>query len=172
MTEITYQAIHLVQGEHQISDRTDVVLTTVLGSCVAACIFDPICKIGGMNHFLLPESANDHADIRYAAAAMEVLINALLRQGAQRHRMQAKLFGGARMIPTLPDIGRQNAEVAKRILQNDGIQLVSGDICGHEARRIRFWPTTGRVQMVLLGDGPPPRPEQPIRPTTGGIELF
>ncbi len=171
MTE-TFQAIHLVQGEHQISDRTDVVLTTILGSCVAACIFDPIRGIGGMNHFLLPESANDHADIRYAAAAMEVLINALLRHGAQRPNMQAKIFGGARMTPNLPDIGRQNAVVAKRILQNDGIKLVSGDICGNEARRIRFWPTTGRVQMVLLGNTAPPRPEQPVRPTIGGIELF
>lgn len=166
------RAIHVVQGEHRISDQPDVVITTVLGSCVAACIQDPVRGIGGMNHFLLPEAAGGGGDIRYAAAAMEVLINALLRHGAQRPRMEAKLFGGARMIPTLPDIGRQNAEVAKRILQADGIRIVSGDLCGHEARRIRFWPTSGRVQMLLLGNDTPPPVERPTRPPAGDIELF
>ncbi|MDD7972412.1 chemotaxis protein CheD [Roseinatronobacter alkalisoli] len=172
MTGPQNKVIHIVQGEHQISGQPGTVITTVLGSCVAACIYDPECGIGGMNHFLLPESASGSGDIRYAAAAMEVLINGLLRQGALRNRMQAKLFGGARMIPTLPDIGRRNAEMAQRILQNDGIRVVSGDLCGNEARRIRFWPTTGRVQMQLLGNEAPPPAEKPVRTAPGEVELF
>lgn len=164
--------VHVVQGEHHVSDDPDVVITTVLGSCVAACIYDPVCRVGGMNHFLLPLAKQDKTDIRYAAAAIESLVNALLRRGARRERLEAKLFGGARMLPSLPDIGRQNAEAAQRILQDDGIRVVSGDLCGSEARRIRFWPTSGRVQMQLLGDEAPPSVETPRRPAAGDIELF
>ncbi len=172
MSELRSKVVHVVQGEFHVSDAPDVMLTTVLGSCVAACIFDPVRGIGGMNHFLLPDAVGNAGDIRYAAAAIERLVNALLRNGAQRGRLQAKLFGGARMIPTLPDIGRQNAEAAKRILETDDIRVVSGDVCGTEARRIRFWPTSGRVQMLLLGNEAPPPVERPSRPSEGGIELF
>ncbi|MGP9789105.1 chemotaxis protein CheD [Roseinatronobacter sp. NSM] len=125
-----------------------------------------------MNHFLLPDSAAGSGDIRYAAAAMEMLINGLLRQGAVRSRMQAKLFGGARMMPSLPDIGRRNADAAQRILQTDGIRLVNGDLCGNEARRVRFWPTTGRVQVQLLGNDAPVPVERAVRPALGEVELF
>lgn len=166
------KTLHVVQGEQQISEDPDAIITTVLGSCVAACIYDPVRAIGGMNHFLLPLAKDDLGDIRYAAAAMERLINALLTRGAQRARMEAKLFGGARMIPSLPDIGRQNAEAAKRILQTDGIRIISGDLCGQEARRIRFWPVSGRVQMLLLGRDAPPPVEKPTRPGGHDIELF
>ncbi len=172
MMQTRPETIHVVQGEYRVSDRPDVVITTVLGSCVAACIYDPVRGVGGMNHFLLPEAAGGAGDIRHAAAAMERLINALLRHGAQRDRMQAKLFGGARMIASLPDIGRQNAEAARRILETDGIPVISGDVCGTEARRIRFWPGTGRVQMLLLGNDAPCPVERPTRPREGGIELF
>lgn len=172
MTGLHKKVIHIVQGEHRISEQPDVVITTVLGSCVAACIFDPERGIGGMNHFLLPDPISGSGDIRYAAAAMETLINGLLRQGAMRSRMQAKLFGGARMMPSLPDIGRRNADVAQRILQNDGIRIVNGDLCGNEARRVRFWPTSGRVQVQLLGNEAPPLVEKPVRPQSGEVELF
>ncbi len=169
---VSQKTVHIVQGDHHVSGEHDVVITTVLGSCVAACIYDPVMKIGGMNHFLLPLAKQDKTDIRYAAAAMETLVNSLLRRGAKRERLEAKLFGGARMIPTLPDIGRRNAEAATRILQDDGIRIVNGDLCGHEARRVRFWPTSGRVQVQLLGDEAPPPVEKPLRPSAGEIELF
>lgn len=166
------KTIHIVQGEHRISDMPDVVITTVLGSCVAACIYDPVRGVGGMNHFLLPESKEKIGDIRYAAAAMEILINGLLKSGAQRQRMEAKLFGGARMIPSLPDIGRKNAEIAQKILMTDGIRVTTGHLCGRNARRIRFWPVSGKVQMLLLGDEEPKVAETPNTIRSGESELF
>ena len=88
-----------------------MVLTTLLGSCVAACIRDPMAGVGGMNHFLLPGGTlggNDRAVQRHGVHAMELLVNDLLKHGARRDRLEAKLFGGARMIDGLTDVGRQN----------------------------------------------------------------
>ncbi|MFN3525029.1 MAG: chemotaxis protein CheD [Paracoccus sp. (in: a-proteobacteria)] len=164
--------IHVVQGEYAVSDQQDIVITTVLGSCVAACITDPARGIGGMNHFLLPQSSGDAKDNRYAAAAMEILVNALLRRGASKAGMQAKLFGGARMIPNLPDIGARNAEAARSFLRDEGIAVISGDLGGSQARRIRLWPVSGRVQLLLLAQTEPPPREIPIRPKVGHVELF
>lgn len=164
--------IHVVQGEYAVSDQQDAVITTVLGSCVAACITDPTRGIGGMNHFLLPESSGDVRDNRYAAAAMEILVNALIRRGASKARMQAKLFGGARMMPNLPDIGARNAEAARCFLRDEGIAVISGDLGGAQARRIRLWPVSGRVQLLLLAKTEPPPREIPIRPKVGNVELF
>lgn len=166
------QVVHIVQGEHAIHDDPDVVLTTVLGSCVSACIMDPERGIGGMNHFLLPDSGPGGPDIRYAAAAMEVLVNGLMRRGAARTRLRAKLFGGARMMAGLPDIGQRNADAARRFLHNEGIPLIASDLCGHQARRIRFWPAIGRVQMHLLGEAPVPLRERPTPQRGGDVELF
>ncbi|WP_411837093.1 chemotaxis protein CheD [Paracoccus sp. ME4] len=166
------RVIHVVQGEHAISDSPDVVLTTVLGSCVSACIMDADRGIGGLNHFLLPDAGPGGPDIRYAAAAMEVLVNGLMRRGAVRGRMRAKLFGGARMMAGLPDIGQRNADAARRFLQDEGIALVASDLCGTQARRIRFWPVIGRVQLHLLGEARVALPEQPMKQRGGDVELF
>jgi chemotaxis receptor (MCP) glutamine deamidase CheD len=113
---------HVIQGEQAVSDRADTTLQTVLGSCVAACLHDPVRRIGGMNHFLLPDDGHG-ADMRYASAAMERLVNELLKNGAERGRLQAKLFGGARIMSNLPDIGRRNAESALAFLQKRGHSL-------------------------------------------------
>lgn len=164
--------IHVVQGEHAISDQPEVVLTTILGSCVSACLFDPVRQIGGMNHFLLPDSGPGGRDNRYAAAAMELLVNGLMRQGASRARLHAKLFGGARILQGLPDIGERNAQAARRFLNDEGIRLITEDLCGTQARRIRFWPVHGRVQMILLEAVKSPSSEVPIGPKGGEVELF
>lgn len=164
--------IHVVQGEYAISDQPEVVLTTVLGSCVSACLFDPVRQIGGMNHFLLPDSGPHDHDIRYSAAAMERLVNGLMRQGASRARLQAKLFGGARILSGLPDIGQRNAEAARRYLNDEGISLIKEDLCGDRARRIRFWPVASRVQMILLKATTPQPQEKPTRLKGGDFELF
>ncbi|MGR3247896.1 MAG: chemotaxis protein CheD [Paracoccus sp. (in: a-proteobacteria)] len=166
------KVIHVIQGEHAIHDDPDMVITTVLGSCVSACIADPERGIGGMNHFLLPDAGPGGSDIRYAAAAMEVLVNGLLRRGATRGRLRAKLFGGARMMAGLPDIGQRNADAARRFLMDEGIALIGSDLCGTQARRIRFWPVSGRVQMHLLGEARLAEREQPMRPRGGDVELF
>jgi chemotaxis protein CheD len=102
-----------------------------------------------MNHFLLPDDGHG-ADMRYASAAMERLVNELLKNGAERGRLQAKLFGGARIMTNLPDIGRRNAESALAFLRNEGIPCKSQSLGGNQARRVRFWPATGRAQQLLI----------------------
>jgi chemotaxis protein CheD len=169
----TDNTVHVIQGENAVSGSGDTMLTTVLGSCVAACLYDPEKQIGGMNHFLLPENAANHSssDLRYAAAAMERLVNALIKGGAVRGQLRAKLFGGARMMSGLPDIGRRNGEAALDFLKTEGIPCVSMSLGGNSARRVRFWPTSGRAQQLLLGrDTDDPAVRAPPRP--GGIELF
>lgn len=172
MNTITSQTIHVIQGEHHVDDRRDVLMTTVLGSCVAACLYDPVRGIGGMNHFLLPDG-EARGDIRHASAAMEQLVNSLLKRGALRDRLEAKLFGGARMMAGLPDIGRRNGEAAVAFLRSEGIILRAHSLGGSAARRVRFWPAVGKAQQMLLRDLNDPR-TSPIAPTppTGSIELF
>ena len=149
--------IHVVQGEQHVESDPNAMLTTILGSCIAACIWDPVGGIGGMNHFLLPGEENQTADpgspgssARYGVHAMELLVNALLRRGARRERLQAKLFGGGRMIRGLTDIGEMNAAFAERFVQAEGIPVVGGSLRGNQGRRIQFWPASGRARQVLL----------------------
>jgi chemotaxis receptor (MCP) glutamine deamidase CheD len=116
MTALAFHDAHVIQGEQAVSDNVDTTLQTVLGSCVAACLHDPVRRIGGMNHFLLPDDG-DGATCAIASAAMERLVNELLKNGAERDQLQAKLFGGARIMSNLPDIGRRNAESALAFLR-------------------------------------------------------
>lgn len=142
---------HVVQGEHSISDHPGVMLTTILGSCVAACIRDPKAGVGGMNHFLLPgEGREGGGDIRFGVYAMEVLINALLRAGARRERLEAKLFGGGRLVRGLSDIGEANASFARDFLEKEGIAFLGGSLGGDCARRVQFWPVSGVARQSLL----------------------
>lgn len=148
--------IHVVQGEHYVSTEPHVVLTTILGSCVAACMRDPVAGVGGMNHFLLPgdpEMARGADAMRYGVHAMELLVNGLLRQGAQRQRLEAKLFGGGRMMKGLTDVGNLNADFAQRFLRDEGIAMVGGSLGGDRGRRIQFWPVSGRARQVVLSAG-------------------
>lgn len=144
--------INIVQGEYAVSADPGVALTTILGSCVAACMRDAQAGVGGMNHFLLPGEL-DHSgeDLERGVHAMELLINALLQAGARRDRLEAKLFGGARMMKNLSDIGAKNAAFAADFLKQEGIPCHGGSLGGETARRIRFWPATGRAQQRVLG---------------------
>ena len=150
---------HVVQGEYAISDDPSVMMGTILGSCVAACVRDPVAGVGGMNHFLLPgdkdgAAADGPNALRYGVQSMELLLNALYRKGARRERLEVKLFGGARVVDGLSDIGQQNATFAERFLQAEGIQLMGGSLRGDQARRVQFWPVSGRVrQMALVEPG-------------------
>lgn len=173
--------IHLTQGEHYVSHDDDVVLTTILGSCVAACLCDPVAGIGGMNHFLLPDqqgTRDSPGSVRYGAYAMEILINGLLGRGARRDRLEAKLFGGARMIAGLTDIGQQNAEFAERFLKQEGIPVIGGSLRGNHARRIQFWPKSGRVRQMAIAqaDAEVFAVERTVVPkapaSSGALELF
>lgn len=172
--------VHVIQGEFAVSDDPRVVLTTILGSCVATCIWDPVIGVGGMNHFLLPGEKERGGDLmRYGVNAMELLINGLLQRNASRARLQAKCFGGAHVINNLSDVGAQNASFALRFLEAEKIPCAAQSLGGDKARRVRFWPSTGRAGQLLI-DGAAPelravtraRPEPPPNPAAGSIEFF
>ena len=170
--------IHVIQGEYHVSDRAQDELSTVLGSCVAACIFDPVRKIGGMNHFLLPGSdPKCGRNIKYGAHSMEMLINAMLRRGARRELLEAQLFGGGNVISGLSRIGASNAAFAREFVQNERLRLTRQDLGGKTGRRLRFDPTTGRAQIAAfnIGDRDPALTAKapPPRAAVGGsVDLF
>jgi len=145
--------IHIIEGEFLVVDAPDIVLTTILGSCIAACLHDPVARIGGMNHFLLPGEAEQfHADDmdRSGLRLMESLIGELLARGAQRSRLVCKLFGGAYMHKGLPDIGAKNTSFAKRFLEKERICIVAGDVGGMDARRVEYHPSTGAARKLIV----------------------
>jgi chemotaxis protein CheD len=134
-------------GAHAINGK----LSTVLGSCIAVCLRDPSKRIGGLNHFMLPALADGQVQNRHAMlygdTAMEVLINALMRAGCDRHNLQAKVFGGARIAAAFDQsaIGERNAQFAIDFLAHEGIAVKSRDTGGGSPRRILFEPWSGRV---------------------------
>lgn len=174
--EIPERRLHVGQGEHHVTSDPAVVLTTVLGSCVAACLCDPLARVGGMNHFLLPDGAGAGTDAgrRYGAYAMELLINDLLKSGARRDRLEAKLFGGGRMFDSLRDVGEANAAFAERFLRDEGIRVVSGSLRGMGGRRLHYWPASGRALQRSVSDAAAPRtrPTPVAPPAVGELELF
>lgn len=165
--------VHVIQGDYALADSDDVILTAILGSCVAACLRDPLAGVGGMNHFLLPETGrNASAGVLYGAQAMELLINALLKRGARKERLEAKIFGGGRMIAGLSDIGASNGAFARRFLHDEGIPCVGESLGGAKARRIRFWPRSGRARQILLDSTPVAAPPTVATPPGSDVELF
>lgn len=172
--------VHLVQGEFRVSGDPDVVLATLLGSCVAACLHDPVAGIGGMNHFLLPggdSGGEPECALRYGVHAMELLINGMLRAGGRRDRLAAKLFGGASVLGGLTDIGRQNADFAESFLRRERIAVSSASLLGRRGRRVHFWPHSGRARQMLLDRGEEAvlatqRSPAVDPPAAGDLELF
>lgn len=143
--------IQIMQGDSYVTKTEDEVLTTILGSCIAACIRDPVAGVGGMNHFLLPEGSGDDKDARrFGVNCMEMLINGLLKLGGQRSRFEAKLFGGANVLAQLSDVGSRNALFAKKYLADEGIPVIGGDVGGTSPRRIQYWPLTGRARQLAV----------------------
>ena len=165
--------IHIAQGEHAIGDDKGTVITTILGSCVAVCLWDPDRRIGGMNHILIPGGGVSDLGARGAGAtAMERLINALMKAGARRDRLTAKVFGGASIVAGLSDIGARNAAFALDYLRAEGIGCQSRSVGGRMARQIRYWPESGRAQQRLVpaGEAPTRSAAQPAR--ANGLELL
>jgi chemotaxis protein CheD len=175
------QRVHVIQGEYRISADPDTVLTTILGSCVAACLRDPAAGIGGMNHFLLPGSAeptSGNAATRYGVHLMELLINELLKNGGRRDRLEAKIFGGAQTMTQFSNVGAQNAEFATRFLSDEGIRIVNASTGGSHGRKLEFWPVSGRARQYALDSKETSRavelerPKPISTPVDNGVEFF
>ncbi len=143
------RAIKILPGEYYATD-SDIVLVTVLGSCIAACIRDTGNGIGGMNHFMLPEG--DAVDGRYGSYAMELLINELLRRGAARTSLEAKVFGGAQVIAGMDsvNVGERNTRFVLEYLRTEGIPVVARDVLDVHPRKVCFMPASGRVVVKRL----------------------
>ncbi|MFD1914430.1 chemotaxis protein CheD [Halodurantibacterium flavum] len=174
MTAPPPNLIHVLQGEYRLSNRPGDMLSTLLGSCVAACVYDPVTGVGGMNHFLLPDGGlGDKASLRYGVNSMEQMINALLKSGADRRRMEAKIFGGGRMLPGLRNIGQDNIEFARWFLNGESIRITSENVGGTQGRKLRFWPVTGQAQVQLMQPHEAPPPQRPrLAADDGAVELF
>jgi chemotaxis protein CheD len=144
------ESVKLLPGEFFATDR-DVAIVTVLGSCVAACLRDRGSGIGGMNHFMLPRDRDDthpaSARARYGVHAMELLINNLVRLGARRAHLEAKVFGGGNVLSgvTALNVGRANAVFVGEFLREESIPVVAEDLEGTMSRKVYFFPASGRV---------------------------
>jgi len=168
------KTVSVIQGDYAVSADPAVMMSTVLGSCVAVCLYDPVKGVGGMNHFLLATSQDANTrDLKYGINAMELLINRMLRAGAERANLHAKLFGGARMTDHAKDIGKGNAIFAEDFLQKEGIPCISASLGGDMARRVQFIPTTGAArQMQIAGAAPEERVPRRTTAPAPDITLF
>jgi len=175
-------AAKIKPGELYVTLR-DELITTVLGSCVSACIRDRKLGIGGMNHFMLPDGGLEGAGeaARYGIFAMESLINAILKHGGRRDRLEVKLFGGGRIMGSSSDVGRRNIEFARSFVRTEGFEVAAEDLGGDHPRKIVFFPASGRVLVKKLqslhNDTLVARERRYVReleqkPVAGDIELF
>lgn len=177
-------AVKVLPGEYFVHDGEIVILTT-LGSCIAVCLWDPQRRVGGMNHFMLPEGGNQTGGAgRYGSFAMELLINALMHRGAVKSRLQAKVFGGAMVIAgmTSINVGEQNTRFVLDYLKTEGIPVLSKDVLEIFPRKVGFMPDNGQAMVKRL---PPTRAadllerEQelarrivPAEAASGSVDLF
>jgi chemotaxis protein CheD len=173
------EALKLLPADYVVSDEP-IALVTLLGSCVAACVWDPLVRLGGMNHFMLPDG--DGTCARYGANAMELLINDLLKRGARRSRLQAKAFGGGNVLRGFADpVGTRNARFILDYLAAEHIPLLAQDLGDIHPRKIAFFPQTGRALVRKL----PATRERELAdierayqerlsraPASGSVELF
>jgi chemotaxis protein CheD len=150
-------ASRLLPGEYFVTMH-DEAIYTVLGSCISACIRDRVSGIGGMNHFMLPASASsdswkaadNSASTRYGNYAMEHLINDILKNGGKRQNLEAKIFGGGRIIANMTDVGRRNIAFARDYLQTEGLKVTSEDVGETFPRMVVYFPATGKVRVKRL----------------------
>ena len=168
---------HVAQGEYQVSGAAEAMLTTILGSCVSVCLWDSQARLGGMNHILLPGGGGTELyQAAIGANAMELLINAMLKAGATRDRMEAKVFGGARMIRASSDIGARNGAFVMEFLANEKIPVTGTSLGGTQGRRVQFWPESGRARQMLIAKFEEPAavvaPSPVPTPAGDDIELF
>lgn len=152
-----YKFHSVLPGDFKVTTQKNEVISTLLGSCVAACIRCTKTGYGGLNHFLLPsvrgrDINGDNQAMRYGDYAMEVLIGAILRNGGSRNNLEAKIFGGANMLDSQSKnpVGRSNIQFVLDFINSEGISLISEDIGGTSGRKIFFHPASGKVKVQRL----------------------
>lgn len=148
-------AAKILPGEYYFTAK-DMMIVTVLGSCVAACLRDRVTGVGGMNHFMLPDGGEVDspvsASMRYGTYAMEVLINELLKAGARRENLEAKVFGGGNVLRgfVATNVGERNAQFVRGYLKTEGIRIAAEDLNDIHPRKVYFFPRTGKVLVKKL----------------------
>jgi len=184
------QIVRILPGEYYVT-REDQAISTVLGSCIAACIRCPHLGIGGMNHFMLPiwsegrstvwSKVDKLAAMRFGNYAMEALINSILSRGGRRDVLEVKLFGGGRMYEGTANVGGKNAEFALEYVATEGMKLLTHDLGGDTPRRVVYFPKTGRARLKRLPAVNSREVEArereylhslEVEPVAGDIELF
>lgn len=185
-THFKSEAVKILPGEY-FATNDNTLIVTVLGSCVSVCLRDPITRIAGMNHFLLPVNKDDlnfNSDsARYGIYAMEVLINHLMKLGAARHRLEAKVFGGGNVLKqlSLSNVGEKNTEFVLAYLATENITICAQDLMGEFPRKVYFFPMTGEVKVrklkslhnaTILERESEYRVKVAQTPTAGDVDLF
>ena len=170
-------AAKILPGQYYATEH-DALIVTVLGSCVSACMWDPVRRVGGMNHFMLPGTGDSG---RLGVYAMEILINRLLKLGAQKNRLVAKVFGGASVLQGMDalNIGTQNSDFVLGFLGEEGIPVMAKDLYGVWPRKVHFFARTGKVLVKRLGEMRNDTLERrerdylrTLRPEGGEVEIF
>ncbi len=154
-------AAKILPGEYYVTTSNEVI-TTVLGSCISACICDRLMGVGGMNHFMLPLSAGGHwaggsvdptsMATRYGNFAMEHMINEIFKQGGQKRNLEVKIFGGGQILQSMTDIGLDNIEFIHDYLKTEGLKIASENVGDIFPRKIVYYPMSGRVRLKKLKD--------------------
>lgn len=185
--QLQSDVVLITAGQCYVTDDATEMIGTMLGSCISVCLRDTDVGVGGMNHFLLPDSDATSSDVqllemRYGVHAMEHLLNDVLKRGGQRNRIEVKVFGGGNVLPNLTTIGEHNIAFTRRFLRDEGLRVSSAHVGGTVSRRVVFHPHTGKVLVRpvqsehnrriaehedrfladLMGN----------RPEVGGVELF
>ena len=144
-------AVKVLPGEYFVHDE-DLVILTTLGSCIAACLWDRNARVGGMNHFMLPDGAGAQDSGRYGSYAMELLINELMKKGATRSTLEAKVFGGGQVISGMNSInvGQRNTDFVTSYLKTEHIPIVSKDVLDIYPRKVCFFPASGKAMVKRL----------------------
>jgi len=182
----------ILPGEFYMT-RDNVAIATTLGSCISACVWDPVAQIGGMNHFMLPITEKEEHEVnwgqrglnsdstRYGNYAMEHLINTILIHGGRRSNLMAKVFGGGKVLKKVSDVGERNIQFVMDYLKQEEIPILSSDIGDIFPRKIIFEPTTGRAYVkrldnlhndTILRRETDYRSKIDQEPVDGDIELF
>jgi len=174
-------AVKILPGEYFV-DNEDILVMTTLGSCIAACLWDRHAQIGGMNHFMLPDGAGDSG--RYGSFAMELLINEMMKRGAVKSRMEAKIFGGGAVIAGMNtiNVGERNTNFVIDYLKTERIPIVSKDVMDVYPRKVCFLPHSGKAMVKRLAptntdalvqqDRAAAQKAQPVVATGGSVDLF